>query len=426
MAWLMILSVLGLWIGFAKLSVSILNWTFAQPLSKPSVLLGHIVNITAILAYPKLLSWTLGQPSLLALGRASSVEVTVFGGVLILLGVVGFLLLVWSTVEYQLAAPPRCQIACESSLLDLRQRAAAGSSWKQTLLGDGPLRRIALLPRNEQFTLHVSTKTFALPDWPAAWDGLSIVHLSDSHFRGAVARAYFETVCDHVASWQPDIVAFTGDLLDDMRHLDWLPSTFGRLTAPLGCYFVLGNHDWYQDPPAIRREFERLGWTDLAGRCVSHAPLTNQRRENVPPVPSPRPVLVDTNAGGERDRVRGSSDSAPRLILAGDETPWMGDHPSFNPDADEVRVLLSHTPDNITWARRQRVHLMLAGHTHGGQIRLPLLGPIYSPSRFGCRYSAGVFHLDPTLLVVSRGLSGREPIRYGCPPELTRLILRSA
>ena len=68
---------------------------------------------------------------------------------------------------------------------------------------------------------------------------------------------------------------------------------------------------------------------------------------------------------------------------------------------------------------------MLAGHTHGGQIRLPLLGPVYSPSRFGCRFASGAFWLEPTLMYVSRGLSGREPIRYLCVPELTKLVLRS-
>ena len=104
----------------------------------------------------------------------------------------------------------------------------------------------------------------------------------------------------------------------------------------------------------------------------------------------------------------------------------MGTHPDLScVSAESFRILLSHTPDNIMWARQQGIDVMLSGHTHGGQIRLPILGPVYSPSRFGCRYSGGVFWLNPTLLHVSRGLSGREPIRYNCPPELTKLILNS-
>ena len=69
------------------------------------------------------------------------------------------------------------------------------------------------------------------------------------------------------------------------------------------------------------------------------------------------------------------------------------------------------------------VDLMLAGHLHGGQIRLPWIGPILSPSRQGVRYASGVFQSPPTTLHVSRGLSGELPIRLNCPPEVTELVL---
>ena len=87
-----------------------------------------------------------------------------------------------------------------------------------------------------------------------------------------------------------------------------------------------------------------------------------------------------------------------------------------------VRLMM----DRVNWARENNIRLMLAGHTHGGQIQLPILGPVYSPSRFGCRFASGVFWLDPTLMYVSRGISGKEPIRYNCRPEVTQLkLLRS-
>jgi predicted MPP superfamily phosphohydrolase len=241
--------------------------------------------------------------------------------------------------------------------------------------------------------LEVSTKTYALPRLPKEWDGLSIVHLADTHFLGAVSRAYFEAVCEQAIALKPDLFVFTGDLLDDPAHLNWLPETFGRLHAPFGQYFILGNHDWYLGAPEARAQFEQLGWIDLSSRCIELA--------------SPR--------------------SGPPIVLAGDETPWMGTHPDLrHVSSDRFRILLSHTPDNIHWARGQGIDLVLAGHTHGGQIRLPLLGPVYAPSRFGCCFASGVFWLDPTLLYVSRGISGREPIRYNCVPELTKLVLRTA
>ena len=73
----------------------------------------------------------------------------------------------------------------------------------------------------------------------------------------------------------------------------------------------------------------------------------------------------------------------------------------------------------------RRVDLMLSGHNHGGQVVLPGIGPVYAPSRFGVRYIGGVYWENPTLLHVTRGISGQYPLRLNCRPELTKLILRS-
>lgn len=88
------------------------------------------------------------------------------------------------------------------------------------------------------------------------------------------------------------------------------------------------------------------------------------------------------------------------------------------------RILLSHTPDNLSWAKSHHFDLMLAGHTHGGQIRLPWLGAIIAPSFHGSRYASGLYFEPPTLMHVSRGLAGIHPIRLNCPPELALLILK--
>ncbi len=389
MSWLFPWFVIVCAAGFTKLSSAAMNWWFAHRLPKWIIVLTHLVNVSLVIGFAVLLAAGPGSKLLRALIANGAGELLLFTWLQLAVAMIGLSVLIWSAVEFQLYAPPACQLSCETTRLDLRQR--AGASWRETLVGAGPMRRIALLPGNEQFSIEVSTKTYSLPRLPAAWDGLSLVQLSDLHFRGAVTRAYFEAVCEQAAALKPDLFVFTGDLLDDPRLLDWLPTTLGKLSAPLGQFFILGNHDWYLDVPTIRREFERLSWTDLGGRNVS---LT-------------RP-------------------SSPPIILSGDETPWMGTHPdASSPSSEAFRILLSHTPDNIAWARRHQIDLMLSGHTHGGQIRLPILGPVYSPSRSGCRYSAGVFWLEPTLFYVSRGISGREPIRYNCPPELTKLVLRS-
>ncbi|MCA9227240.1 MAG: hypothetical protein KDA47_16570, partial [Planctomycetales bacterium] len=78
----------------------------------------------------------------------------------------------------------------------------------------------------------------------------------------------------------------------------------------------------------------------------------------------------------------------------------------------------------IGWARQHGFDLMLAGHTHGGQIRFPWLGPVIAPSLYGAKYASGVFYEAPTLMHVSRGVAGLEPIRLNCRPEISRLVLR--
>jgi predicted MPP superfamily phosphohydrolase len=114
------------------------------------------------------------------------------------------------------------------------------------------------------------------------------------------------------------------------------------------------------------------------------------------------------------------------VILAGDEQPWFGTAPDLStaPSPEEAfRILVAHTPDRYPWAQEHGFGLMLAGHNHGGQIRIPLLGPIVSPSRYGVKYASGVFHEPPTTLHVSRGLSALHLLRFNCQPELTKLVL---
>ena len=121
------------------------------------------------------------------------------------------------------------------------------------------------------------------------------------------------------------------------------------------------------------------------------------------------------------------------MQVARTEVPWMGEHPkiqgtSGNQSAEndsDFLLLVSHTPDNFHWAARQGYDLVLSGHTHGGQVRLPIVGPIYAPSLHGTRYASGTFYRGSTLLHVSRGLSGIHPLRWFCRPEISLLTLQA-
>jgi len=379
--------VLVLTAGFAKLLAVGVNWLCAQRLPRRLMSADKGLNALLLVAYPTTLLSGLGWsgPQYLRGGQGPP---SFAWGIPLGLGGIGFVLLVRSAWRSRTVTLPACHSRAESTIHDFRQ----GGDLRDSLVGHGG-GIWARLPGNEQFSLEVCSRTFHLDRLPAHWDGFTIAHLSDLHFRGPVGRRYFELVCEQAARLEPDLFVFSGDLLDDGRRIDWLPETLGRLRAPHGQVFVLGNHDWYLDPEAIRAEFQRQGWTSVAGR-----------------------VLEIPAAGGQSP-----------LVICGDERPWMGTAPDLTQtDPSAFRILVSHTPDNIEWARRQGIGLMLAGHTHGGQIRLPLLGPVYSPSRYDCRFASGIFWLDPTLMCVSRGISGREPVRYNCRPELTRLILNAA
>ncbi len=120
-------------------------------------------------------------------------------------------------------------------------------------------------------------------------------------------------------------------------------------------------------------------------------------------------------------------DGRRTIALGGTSAPWGPSlSPEGRPDADAT-IVLSHAPDEFprlaSWGV---VDLVLAGHNHGGQIRVPGLGPLVMPSRYGLRYDQGFFRRGRTLMEVTRGVGGKHPLRYGCPPEIVRLTLRPA
>lgn len=264
-------------------------------------------------------------------------------------------------------------------------------------IGGGRRRFWIYLPRNEVFQLDINEKHLQLPRLSDALAGLTIAHLSDLHFEGTVDKPYFQEVVRQTNALEPDLIAVTGDLVDKARYIDWIPDTLGELRARYGTYVILGNHDLRvkQQLNRLRRVIEESGLVYLGGRW------------------------------------QGLEIDGQRILLAGNELPWIPPAadlrhvPSAEGDNPPLRILLAHSPDQIGWARVHDFDLMLAGHNHGGQVQLPLLGPIIAPSRTVVKYAGGTYHAPPTVLHVSRGLSALQPLRWGCPPEVTRLVLCS-
>lgn len=262
--------------------------------------------------------------------------------------------------------------------------------------GDVMTRWMAKIPGNEIFDLSIHEKVIRLPRLDPALDGLTITHLSDLHFTGQLRQVFFDEVIRQCNLLDSDVVVITGDIIDKRECLPWLTETLGQIKSRLGSYFILGNHDKrIKDSPLVRGMLRDAGLTDLGSNW-----LMEMWRD--------RPV-----------------------ILAGNELPWyppaadMESCPESHHGHRPLRILLSHSPDQLRFARRNDVDLMLSGHTHGGQVRFPIIGPILAPSLNGIRHASGTFYHHPTLLHVSRGVSGTRTLRINCPPEIAKLVLRA-
>ena len=254
---------------------------------------------------------------------------------------------------------------------------------------------LARLPGNQVLNICIQEKEIVLPRLASTHDGLRIAHLTDLHMSGRITRAFFDQVIDMVNAANVDLVAITGDIVEGDRFLDWLAPTLGRLESRFGTYYVLGNHDQRATETKLRAALADAGVTNVGS--------------------SWRQVTIRNTP----------------LILAGNELPWyrpaadMGDCPNESPCGRPARILLAHSPDQFKWAQANDFDLMLAGHLHGGQVRLPLLGAITSPSIHGVRYAAGLFTAGNTVMHVSRGVGSLTPLRFSCPPEIAMLVLRS-
>ena len=225
---------------------------------------------------------------------------------------------------------------------------------------------------------------------PRELDGLRIGQLSDLHlgFRFAEENALWGL--EQMQREAPDLVAITGDFTSFRHTIPDIAALLRGLSAPLGVYAVPGNHDYWEgiddvraalavvDIPLLRNEHRHLGWN-----------------------------------GGEFWLIGADDlwDGRPNLAAATRGVPPGG-----------FTVLLAHAPDYVQEAAAHNIDVQLSGHTHGGHLRLPLIGPLGMP-RFGRRYIMGRYQVGRTTMYVSRGMAG-PPLRLLCPPEATIITLR--
>lgn len=211
---------------------------------------------------------------------------------------------------------------------------------------------------------------------------LRVAHLSDLHISEKLPPDYFESLHARIRQEAPELLVMTGDYISVAERLPLFERWLADLPKlPLGSYAVLGNHDyWTGEGHRVREALEAASVQVLSGRCV----------------------VLDAAA----------------LRLCGTDAPWGPGLPGWSRDG-LTTLALSHTPDNVYALQRLGADVVFAGHTHGGQVRLPGLGALVVPSRFGRRFDRGDFDVDGTRLIVSAGVGAdAPPLRLWCRPEL--------
>lgn len=264
-------------------------------------------------------------------------------------------------------------------------------------------RRMLRMPGNQILSVENNVKHVMLDRLDPQMRGLRIGHLSDIHLTGELAPDFQRQCVDWVASQNIDVLVVSGDIVDYEHALDDLEKVFGHLDSSLPKVFVLGNHDRAHGLVVpVRDRMVAMGWLDAG----EHTHWIETRCGWMHVCGNERPWL-HRQLGG---RAQVYSPSASRVTAP-------------DPSAPHLRLGVSHSPDQFAWGREQQCQLLLCGHTHGGQVRFPWIGPVIAPSWHGSRYASGVFYQAPTLMHVSRGLSGVHPFRFRCVPEASVLVL---
>ncbi|MBI2413878.1 MAG: metallophosphoesterase [Deltaproteobacteria bacterium] len=246
----------------------------------------------------------------------------------------------------------------------------------------------------------VERTTIPIKGLPPSLDGFTICQVTDIHFGPAVGSPFIKNIIETANALKPDLIALTGDYIEgEKRHVGPVVKLLKGLKARLGVVTILGNHDHYAGS----------GYTEDLLASNGFKPLQNSH------------TMIESGKGtlcvaGVRDYLEDRPDAKEALKGVPDDVP---------------RILLSHHPDYAEeLPTDERIDLVISGHTHGGQVRLPFAFAPILPSRYGQKYSGGLVALtrkEGTRVYVSRGIGmSIIPVRFNCPPELTLLTLKAA
>lgn len=307
--------------------------------------------------------------------------------------------------------------------------------------------------RMEHLTIRIADGRRRLPA-----RGLRILHLSDFHFQGKTWREQgkIDRVRQFTKELEYDILVHTGDFLHYDSGLENVLALFDVLPRPrIGSFAVMGNHDYttYNMGRALPHTWRNFQARQARREKIKSLSDKNNRREQIGRYLRFGLYLLFNRVDGERSgmndaarlryelecqgvqwlhnrsiHLNGDTGENLDLYLAGIDDLVEG-RPSLAsalhkvPD-DALLILLSHNPDILQAPAARRADLLLAGHTHGGQIVLPLIGAAHTQSDYLSRKEAsGYFVRDKTHIYINRGLGEGIPLRFGAPPQLTLITV---
>ncbi len=246
----------------------------------------------------------------------------------------------------------------------------------------------------ERYTVLTNVYRIPVPNLPPAFSGLRIVHLTDLHYGLLMPLNMIEHVVERANGLKPDLIVCTGDYVHERksaRQIDVVWPVLSQLKAPMGVYSVLGNHDHWADSK------RSLYWLKRSGQDLRHKAVRIKRGGN-------------------------------SLWLAGAGDLWNDERPLDQvlagiPDRD-CRLMLAHNPDTADSDYSKRIDLLICGHTHGGQINFPFIGPPILPVR-NKNYTSGLKRsVHGNAVFISRGIGWTiYPVRLNCYPEIAVLEL---
>lgn len=242
--------------------------------------------------------------------------------------------------------------------------------------------------------IELNRVTIKIDKLPQRFEGMTIAQMSDIHHCQYVPKEFIRRCVRKVNALFPDVIVLTGDYVyyqndTTSTFLSPVANELAGLKAKEGVFAVLGNHDNKDNT------FISLSKAGIRVLINEHIPLYRK---------------------------------SDYLFIAGVDDLWRGrmdlDRTLKGTD-DKPKILLAHNPDTIEMMKNKDVDFVISGHTHGGQVNLPLYGPPVIPSKFGVRYTSGLFREGDIMMYVNKGigLSGF-PVRFCARPEITLFTLR--